>query len=66
VLLNKRNKALNIIALNRVLKGEELNKRKVKEIRKAKYKIKERNRRVAINYKVIKKGNVKLRIIKRA
>jgi hypothetical protein len=57
---------LNIIALDRVLKGEELDKRRVKEARKAKHKIEGGNRQVAINHRVIKKGDAKLRIAGRA
>jgi hypothetical protein len=54
------------MALDRVLKGEELDKRRVEEARKARYKIKGGTRRVATNYKVIKKEDAKLQIARRA
>jgi len=41
--MNKWNKALNIIVLDRVLKGEELDKMRVEEAYKARHKIKGRN-----------------------
>jgi hypothetical protein len=63
---DKRNKALNIMALDGVLKGEELDKRRAEEARKARHKIEGGTRRVATNHGVIKKGDAKLRIAGRA
>ena len=58
----KRNKALNILVLEGVLKGEELDKRRVEEARKARHKIEGGNRRVATDHGVITKRDAKLRI----
>jgi hypothetical protein len=63
---NKRNKALNIIVLDRVLKGEELDKRRVEEAYKARYKIKKGNQYILIYYRVILKRDTRLYIIGRA
>jgi hypothetical protein len=49
-----------------ILKGEELNKRRAKEARKARYKIEGGARRVATYHGVIIKGDARLRIIRRA
>ena len=58
----KRNKALNILVLEGVLKGEELDKRKVEEAHKARHKIEGGNWRVATDHGVIIKRDAKLRI----
>jgi hypothetical protein len=57
---DKRNKALNIMVLDGVLKGEELDKRRVEEARKARYKIEGGNRRMPTYYGVILKGDTRL------
>jgi hypothetical protein len=54
------------MALDGVLKGEELDKRRVEEARKARHKIEGGTRRVATDHGVIKKGDAKLRIAGRA
>jgi hypothetical protein len=54
------------MVLDRVLKGEELDKRRVEEACKARYKIKGRNRRILTYYGVILKGDARLRIAGRA
>jgi hypothetical protein len=52
--------------MERILKGEELDKRRIKEARKARYKIERGARQVAIYHGVIIKGDAKLRITRRA
>jgi hypothetical protein len=54
------------MVLDRVLKGEELDKRRVEEAYKARYKIKGGNRCIPIYYRVILKGDTRLYIIGRA
>jgi hypothetical protein len=49
-----------------ILKGEELDKRRVKEACKAKHKIEGGARQVATHYSVIIKRDTRLRIIRRA
>jgi hypothetical protein len=63
---DKRNKALNIMVLDGVLKGEELDKRRAEEARKARHKIEGGNRRVPTHHGVILKGDARLRIAGRA
>ena len=64
--INKRNKAQNIMTLEGVLSLEELEKRKLEEIRKARHKRDGGSRRVQTDHGVIQKGDVKLRIAGRA
>jgi hypothetical protein len=54
------------MVLDRVLKGEELDKRRVEEARKARHKIEGGNRRVPTHHGVILKGDARLRIARRA
>ena len=54
------------MVLDRVLKREELDKRKTEKARKARHKIKEGNRRVPTYYGVILKGNTRLCITRKA
>jgi hypothetical protein len=54
------------MVLDRVLKGEELDKRRAEEARKARYKIKGGNRHVPTYYGVILKGDARLCITGRA
>jgi hypothetical protein len=54
------------MVLDRVLKGEELDKRRVEEACKARYKIKGGNRYISIYYRVILKGDTRLYITGRA
>jgi hypothetical protein len=63
---DKRNKALNIMVLDGVLKGEELDKRRAEEARKARHKIEGGNRRVSTQHGVILKGDARLRMAGRA
>jgi hypothetical protein len=63
---DKRNKALNIMVMEGILKGEELDKRRAEEARKARHKIEGGARRVATHHGVISKGDAKLRIAGRA
>ena len=63
---DKRNKALNIMVLDRVLKGEELDKRRAEEARKARHKIEGGNRRVPTHHGIILKGDARLRIAEKA
>jgi hypothetical protein len=60
--IEKRNKAQNIIVLQGVLSHEELEKRKAEELRKAKHKKEGSQRRVKTLYGVIRKGDALLRI----
>jgi hypothetical protein len=52
--------------MERILKGKELNKKRVKKAYKAKHKIEGKARQVITYYSVIIKGNAKLYIAKRA
>jgi hypothetical protein len=63
---DKRNKALNIMVMEGILKGEELDKRRAEEARKARHKIEGGARRVATHHGVITKGDARLRIAGRA
>jgi hypothetical protein len=49
-----------------ILKGEELNKRRAEKTCKTRYKIEGRARQVATHYGVIIKGDIKLRITRKA
>jgi hypothetical protein len=49
-----------------IFKGEELDKRRVEEARKARHKIEGAARQVATHHGVISKGDVKLHITRRA
>jgi hypothetical protein len=54
------------MVLEGILKGEELDKRRVEEARKARHKIEGGARQVTTYYGIIFKGNARLRIIGRA
>jgi hypothetical protein len=54
------------MVLDRVLKEEELDKRRVEEACKARYKIKKGNQYIPIYYRVILKGNTRVYITGRA
>jgi hypothetical protein len=58
--IEKRNKAQNIIVLQGVLSYEELEKHKAEEKRKAKHKKEGSQRRVKILYGMIRKGDALL------
>ena len=60
--IEKRNKAQNIIVLQGVLSHEELEKRKAEELRKAKHKKEGSQRRVKTLHGIIRKGDALLRI----
>ena len=60
--IEKHNKAQNIIVLQGVLSHEELEKRKAEEKRKAKHRKEGSQRRVKTLYGVIRKGDAILRI----
>jgi hypothetical protein len=64
--INKRNKAQNIIILNGILSTEQLEKHRAEAIRKAKHKKEGSQRRVQTDYGVITKGDGRLRIAGRA
>jgi hypothetical protein len=64
--INKRNKVQNIMTLEGVLSLEELEKRKLEEIRKVRHKRDGRSRRVQTDHGVIQKGDAKLCIAGRA
>src|SRR5580692_3421468 len=64
--INKRNKAQNIIILNGILCKEQLEKHSAEAIRKARHKKEGSQRRVQTDYRVITKGDGKLRIAGRA
>jgi hypothetical protein len=64
--LDKRNKAQNIMALNGTLASEELEKRRAEEARKARHKRDGGQRRIATEYGTIKAGDARLRICGRA
>ncbi|KAH9213575.1 hypothetical protein DL95DRAFT_390374 [Leptodontidium sp. 2 PMI_412] len=63
--IEKRNKAQNIIVYTGVLSSEELTKRKADEARRKKHKKEGGSRRVKTDHGVIKKGDALLRICKR-
>jgi hypothetical protein len=63
--IEKRNKAQNIIVLTGVLSHKELEKRKAEERRKAKHKKEGSQRRVKTLHGVIRKGDAMLRICHR-
>jgi hypothetical protein len=65
-ILDKRNKAQNIIALNGTLASEELEKRRAEEARKARHKRDRGQRRIATEYGTIKARDTRLRICNRA
>jgi hypothetical protein len=52
--------------MERILKGEELDKRRIEEARKAKHKIEKGARQVATYHGVIIKGDTRLRITRKA
>jgi hypothetical protein len=54
------------MVLDRVFKGEELDKRRVEEAYKARYKIEEGNRYIPIYYRIILKGDTRLYITGKA
>ena len=60
--VEKRNKAQSIIALNGILALEELDKRRAEEARRARHKRDGGQRRIASEYRVIKAGDARLRI----
>jgi hypothetical protein len=64
--IDKRNKAQNIIVLNGVLSAEQLEKHRAEAIRKARHKKEGSQRRVQTDHGVITKGDAKLRIAGRA
>jgi hypothetical protein len=63
--IEKRNKAQNIIVLQGVLSHEELEKRKAEELRKAKHKKEGSQCRVKTLHSIIRKGDALLRIARR-
>lgn len=64
--IDKRNKAQNIIVLNGVLSAEELAKTQAEIARKARHKKEGGQRRVATDHGVISKGDARLRLAGRA
>ena len=64
--IDKRNKAQNIMTLEGVLSLEELEKKRLEEIRRLQHKQDGGSRRVQTNHGVISKGDAKLRIAGRA
>ena len=60
--VEKRNKAQSIVALNGILALEELDKRRAEEARRARHKRDGGQRRIASEYGVIKAGDARLRI----
>ena len=64
--IDKRNKAQNIMTLEGVLSLEELEKKRLEEIRQLRHKRDGGSRRVQTDHGVISKGDTKLRIAGRA
>ncbi len=60
--IEKRDKAQNILALNGTLAEEELQKRRLEEQKKARYKAEGAQRRVPQTIGLVKKGDISLRI----
>ncbi|KAL5315055.1 hypothetical protein ACEPPN_017706 [Leptodophora sp. 'Broadleaf-Isolate-01'] len=60
--IEKRDKAQNIMVYSGVLSSEELSRRKTEEARRKKHKQEGGNRRIKTDHGIIKKGDTKLRI----